>query len=96
MIFGHKIENVAGTQLLEAMLWYESKRSGLGDELYLCFEEGLNSICRNPFFEDRYKGLRVYNIHRFPYQIIYSIEVETIMVVAFFHAKRNPEIWKSK
>lgn len=54
MNFGYQIEEVAAAQLLEAMLWYEANRKGLGDELLLCFEEAVSVVCRNPFYEDRY------------------------------------------
>ena len=94
MSFDYKIEDVAGAQVLEAMLWYENHRQGLGDELYLCFEEAIQIICRNPFYENRYKGLRIYNIHRFPYQIVYKIEVEMVIILAFFHARRDPKKWQ--
>ena len=61
-MFAHKIEEVAASQLLEA----------------------IHVICRNPFFEDRYKRVRVYNIHRFPYQVVYKIESDLIVIIAFF------------
>ncbi len=94
MNFKYRIDEVAGAQLLDAALWYEEKREGLGNDLILCFEEGIEIICRSPLLEERYRNLRLYNIRRFPYQIIYSIENDLITVVAFFHVKRNPKNWK--
>jgi len=35
-------------------------------------------------------------IQRFPYQIIYTVYGETILILAVFHAKRNPEEWKKR
>lgn len=94
MRFDVVIESVAGAQLLEAALWYNEKRSGLGEELILCFEEAVDVLSRNPFFEVRYRNLRIYNIKRFPYQIVYLMEVEHVKIVAFFHASRDPKEWK--
>ena len=94
MIYKYKIDEVAAVQLLEAAIWYEQKGIGLGDDLVLCFEEGIETICRSPFLEIRHRHLRLYNINHFPYQIIYSVEGDMITVVAFFHAKRDPKNWK--
>ncbi len=94
MIFKYIIDEVAGAQLLEAAAWYEEKRAGLGNDLILCFEEGIETIWHSPFLEERYRHLRLFNIKRFPYQIIYSVENDLVTVVAFFHAHRNPTVWK--
>jgi toxin ParE1/3/4 len=94
MKFKYRIDEVAAAQLLDAALWYEEKRQGLGDDLILCFEEGIEIICNSPFFEERYLNFRLYNIHRFPYQIIYYIEGDFIVLAAFFHAKQDPKKWK--
>jgi plasmid stabilization system protein ParE len=94
MTYKYRIDEAAAALVLEAALWYEEKREGLGSDLILCFEEGIEAIQRNPFFEERYKNLRLYNIHRFPYQIIYYVENDLITIVAFFHARRDPKNWK--
>jgi hypothetical protein len=81
----------------EAYLWYEEKRLGLGDYLSICFEEALESLRRNASYEVRYKGVRILNIKRFPYQIVFRIvDKNTLRVIAFFHAKRNPSVWKGR
>ncbi len=79
----------------EAYLWYETKREGLGDYLSLCFDEALESLKKNPNYQVRYRDVRILNIKRFPYQIIFRIiDKKQIRIIAFFHARRNPSIWK--
>lgn len=77
----------------EAFLYYETQRPGLGDDLLLCFEEGLAVIKRTPHFAIRVDDVRAYNIHRFPYQILYRIKEDKIRVIGFFFGKRDPSVW---
>ena len=39
---------------------------------------------------------RKLNTDRFPYQIVYLIEGETIIVVAVMHQSRKPGYWKER
>jgi hypothetical protein len=96
MKFTYSIEEVAAKQLLEAANWYDEQTPGLGERLILHFEAAILLLTQSPFFEIRYKNLRVYNLKVFPYQIIYYIKNSEIVIVSFFHAHRDPEIWQSK
>ena len=35
-------------------------------------------------------------VRRFPYLVLYRLGDESISVIAVFHAKRDPKIWKSR
>jgi len=96
MEFDVVIKTDAELEILEAVVWYDSKRPGLGNELILCLESGLEILKRNPYFEIRHNQNRILNIKRFPYQVVYYVEGNTIYVTSFFHANRDPEIWQSK
>ena len=97
MSYSYRILDVAAVELLEASLWYESKRAGLGDEFMLCFEAELNHILKNPFqFQIQRKNLRFAIFDRFPYYIIYYVEENLVTVIACFHSKRNPGVWKKR
>jgi plasmid stabilization system protein ParE len=95
-MFEIELSDFALLDFEEAYLWYEEQRSGLGDDMLLCFEESIEIIKRNPHFEIRGLDVRVLNIRRFPYQIVYRIIENKIRIVAFFHAKRNPSVWKKR
>ena len=43
-----RLDEVAEQDVLEARLWYERERGGLGDELLECLTEALESIERHP------------------------------------------------
>ena len=97
MKYQYRILNVAAHEILEAAVWYENKRKGLGDSLINCFDTELHYILNNPnHFLTRHKHFRLANIKRFPYQIVYYLQGDLITVVAFFHAKRNPKQWEKR
>jgi toxin ParE1/3/4 len=97
MKYSYRILEIAANELLEAAIWYNDKRKGLGEEIILSFEVAIDNILRNPLTnQTKHKKLRSVNINRFPYQIIYLVEGNLITVTAFFHASRNPKIWKTR
>ena len=97
MKYNYRVLDFATAEILEAAIWYNDKRAGLGDELITCFEASLETIIRKPLlFEKRYLDLRLTNINRFPYQIIFYERNFIVTVVAFSHGKRNPKYWKSR
>ncbi len=91
------ISDESRLDVLDAFSWYESRRIGLGKDFELCLEAGLNQIQRDPsLFQKRYKNLRIYYIHRFPYGIHYLLENTTVKVFGIFHTSRNPVSWKTR
>lgn len=90
---------LASQELTEAVGWYESKRSGLGAEL---LDEVAKAICQleanpnsgSPMFADQ-KTRRIL-VPRFPYQLVYRLRPNEIVVVALAHLKRRPGYWKNR
>ncbi len=96
MKFEVSFEEDAEHEYLAAIEWYEKESEGLGTQLYLEVEKTLNILRRNANFEIRYLDLRLINVKTFPYQVIYRIKGNQIIIVSFFHGHRDPEIWKKK
>ena len=88
----------AHLDILEAITWYEKRKKGLGDELFIALENVKHFIEQNPYhFEEKYKGIRKAITKRFPYIIYYRIESKTkVLVFAVLHMKRSPELWKGR
>jgi toxin ParE1/3/4 len=84
--------------ILEAIEWYEEKREGLGDELFIAIENEKHFIEQNPYhYEDKYKGIRKAITKRFPYILYYRIESETqVLVYAVLHMQRSPGKWEKR
>jgi hypothetical protein len=88
------ISEPAQAEFEEAYLWYEIKRTGLGDELALCFDEAIGVLKRNPNFQIRHKSLRTLRVKRFPYKLVLQVVNNTeIIIESFFHTSKNPLRW---
>ena len=75
----------------EAYEWYKEQKAGLGDDFMLCLEAVLKSMKRNSGIYQRiHKEARRAVLRRFPYNVIYTIEEDEIVVHAVFHARRDP------
>ena len=85
----------AENEIREAVLWYESCVEGLGSEYLLSLDACFSAISRNPkSFPAVHKSIRMALLKRFPYEVFYLIEVNYVIVLAVFHAKRDPKHWK--
>lgn len=82
----------------DAFDWYRSQRSGLGDEFRTEVNHTLDRIEANPRQFTIVLGTRVRRarLNRFPYSIFFSFEGDSIDVLAIFHEKRNPIIWRGR
>jgi plasmid stabilization system protein ParE len=87
----------ADAELAEAREWYARQRSDLDAEFMNCIDETLLRIGRNPSpYQIVYRNLRRAVVRRFPFAVFYEIGIDEIQVVAIFHSRRDPEIWKSR
>ena len=89
------IRSEAEADIQDAFLWYERQRNGLGNDFLLCVEEALSKIRRTPEMSPCvHKNVYRRLIRRFPYGVFYIIEEERIVILAVFHAKRDPKQWR--
>lgn len=81
----------------EARGWYEKQRQGLGNEFLATVREALSRVEEAPLQFPRIRGeVRRAPLHRFPYAILYIPEAEHTVVLACFHARRNPKVWQAR
>ncbi len=74
----------------EARSWYESQRTGLGDELFGEIDRAVRLLEEQP--ERRpvyYNGFHRLITRRFPYKIFYRVESDRVIVFRILHAKRD-------
>lgn len=87
----------AELELLEAVKYYEKEIKGLGSSFLLNVEATIETILRIPEGHTPiYKNTRRALVRKFPFGIHYIIEKENIIVLAVFHAKRNPRKLKKR
>ncbi len=85
------------TELDEAALWYEQRRSGLGDEFLQAVEATRKSVEQNPqLYPVIHRNIRRALLKRFPYGIYYVIRKDMIAVLAIHHQSRDPARWKRR
>jgi plasmid stabilization system protein ParE len=78
--------------------WYEEQRPGLGAEFFDAVVETTALIRERPESgplspDGRTRRLMV---HRFPYQVVYSVATDKIVIVAVAHLKRRPGYWERR
>ena len=85
---------IARRELARAAIYYDRRKTGLGDRLLEQVGIGLRDIAdfpnAHPSIDDTY---RRYLIRVFPYAIVYRIEIDAIWVIAFAHTSRRPYYW---
>ena len=87
----------ANSEFIEASAWYEEKRAGLGAEFITEVESCLSVAAEYPMrYTVVYKEIRRIAVNKFPYNIYFRVETRRIVVLAVFHSRRNPSIWKSR
>lgn len=78
-------------ELEQAVEWYETQLPDLGRqfraEVYRTFD---NITTRPELYPESHGTARKAVLRRFPYLIFYLVETKRIVVVAVFHAKRDP------
>jgi len=86
----------AEQELDEAIAWYEAREAGLGtrflERVYTAverIEEGAETFA---YIDEPY---RYCSVRDFPYNVIYAIESE-VLVIAVIHESRRPGYWKGR
>ncbi len=87
-----EVKEYANLEIIEAYLFYEEKRSGLGEEFLEHLDVYFERITANPkHFPEKRKPYREAFIKRFPFLIIYEIEKSKVIIYSVFNTWQNPE-----
>jgi len=81
----------------DAHAWYESQRPGLGEEFLRAVDQVMTAVSEHPL---RFRALvldtRQALVRRFPYRVLYRVFGDQVVVVACFHARRDPRRWQQR
>jgi toxin ParE1/3/4 len=84
-------------EYLAAQRWYERQRTGLGTEFATEVDQALNRACAAPHrYLEVIPNVRRMRVRRFPFLIFYRLRGDKLIVLAVFHSRRNPEIWRGR
>lgn len=87
----------ADAEFHEALEWYAHQRVGLDAEFMRCVDVLMARIERHPQqFPVILRGVRRALVKRFPYAIFFEANEREIMILAVFHVRRNPDVWKAR
>lgn len=94
---GFVLRRVAEQEFDDSIAWYESQREGLGLEFRATIEEYFQQIADHPERYTKVRGeVRRAVVRRFPFVIHFLAEQERIVVLAVFHASRDPQPLKTR
>jgi toxin ParE1/3/4 len=79
----------------EAANWYERRRSGLGEAFTTAVHRVMDRISTQPeFYAIVDHDVREAMVSGYPYCVYYRAELARIVVLAVFHASRDPSLWQ--
>lgn len=80
-----------------AALRYDEQRAGLGLRFISEIGRALDLAAMHPErFAIKHGSIRCVPVRRFPYSVFYRVESARIVVLAVFHARRDPAIWQTR
>ena len=81
----------------EAFDWYDRQRPGRGERFAEAVQAIIDRIAEDP---ERHavvhQGARKVIVPGYPYSVFYQVDADRLVVLSVFHAKRDPQIWRSR
>jgi toxin ParE1/3/4 len=80
-----------------ARAWYAERSEPVAQLFSRQIDSALQQIRQTPERWPRIRGsVRRYLLRRFPFDIIYTVDEESIDIIAFAHHRRRPGFWASR
>jgi plasmid stabilization system protein ParE len=80
-----------------AALWYEERQAGLGTQFVSEIDRAVELASNHPErFPAKHGEIRCVQARRFPYSVFFRPEANRIVVLAVFHARRDPAVWQTR
>jgi len=87
----------AEADLAEARNWYNQQRPGLGEQFLDAATAAARFISEHPeAYQVLHRDVRRAPLRQFPYGLLFRIYPNVIVVVAVFHARRDPNVWRQR
>jgi plasmid stabilization system protein ParE len=87
----------AKAEFIEAQDWYEGEAKGTGRRFRQAIDVLVERMSANPQqFPVVFKNVRRALLRRFPYSLFFVLEDQTALVIACFHASRDPVQWQER
>lgn len=95
-----RIVSAAHLDFLQAVEYYLAKSEVLATDFVECVDACYDAIAANPTSHPRFetilteREIRRIRVSRFPYLIVYEMNLGEPVVLSIQHASRHPEYWK--
>lgn len=87
----------AEDEFREATRYYEAEAPGVGVAFVAEVRRAIRSITDNPYAAEAVgSGVRRNVLSHFPYNILYAVEPDVIVIIAVAHQKRRPRYWRAR
>lgn len=87
----------ASEELEAAASYYDNHQPGLGRQLIAEARKARQRISALPSAAPEVRpGIRRRSIRRFPYQIIYRVSDDHVLIIAVAHKRRRPGFWTDR
>jgi toxin ParE1/3/4 len=94
-----RIAQPASEEFAVAVVWYESKRAGLGAEFLQAIGRVVDLLQERPALGavlGRGVAYRHLLVSGFPYRIVYVERADDLYIVAIAHLRRRPGYWRHR
>jgi plasmid stabilization system protein ParE len=96
-VFAVIFTQAARAELIDAQDWYEDEAPGLGRRFREAIDAVTERMSVNPQqFPIVFKNVRRALLRRFPYSLFFVLEGDALLVIACFHASRDPPQWQKR
>jgi plasmid stabilization system protein ParE len=90
-------DSLAKREYEDAFEYHEAQEEGLGEKFRIAVWEAIAILERYPEIGEEVRpGIHKILMRRFPYKLIYSIEDNTLYVIAVAHSHREPDYWLNR
>jgi plasmid stabilization system protein ParE len=97
MTLGVVFRRPAREEFDAAALWYEDRQPGLGAQFVSEIDHAVELASNDPDrFPVKQGEIRSVQARRFPYSVFFRPEAIRIVVLAVFHARRDPSVWRTR
>lgn len=87
----------AEAEFAAAIDWYDAEHPGLDPAFASAVRDAVHRAAESPLTGGPAGDvLRRLFVHRFPYAVLYAVDVERIFVAAVSHFRRHPNYWKHR
>jgi toxin ParE1/3/4 len=84
----------AELDVIEASIWYDNARVGLGNEFVDAVVDAYQRIEAGPYhYAARYGDVRVVQTNRFEHGVFFLLKASESIVLAVMHLHRHPDTW---